>query len=99
MRRHGGARHFRSAAMTDSPYGAALCTVHGVMMPTQMNGQEAAQRVDDSGCHGLLCFCSSLSVDLTRKVAAELFHQSPAVLLRAVSEVQIDHGGIDVTVT
>ena len=37
-------------------------------------------------------------VRLTRQIAAEFLHQRPAVLLAAMGQMQIDHGGIDVTV-
>jgi len=44
--------HFRSAAVSDSPCGAALCLSHCVLTLTQMIRQETPQRVDDGGCHG-----------------------------------------------
>jgi len=84
--------HFRAAAMGDGPDGAPLCLAHGVTVFTQMGGQEAAQRVDDGGCHDGV---AGGRRGLTGELAAELFHQGETVLLAAVGEVEIDHGGVD----
>ena len=91
--------HFRGAAMGDGPDGTPLCLAHGVTVFTQMGGQEAAQRVDDGGCHGFPLGLAGLRADLTGKLAAELFDQGAAVLFAAVRQVEIDHGGIDVAMT
>jgi len=82
--------HFRSAAMGDGPDGAALCVAHGALELTQMGGQEASQRVDHGGGHG--------ARELAWKSGAEALDQRAAVLLAAVREVEIDHGGVDVAV-
>lgn len=86
--------HFRSAATGDGPDGAPLCLAHGVMVFTQMGGQEAEQRVDDGSSHGLVG-----GRGLAWKFLAEGFHQGAAVLLAAVGGVEIYHGGVDIDVT
>ncbi len=82
--------HFRSAAMGDGPDGAALCVAHGAFELTHMSGQEAQQRVDYGGGHDVR--------ELAWKSGAEALDQRAAILLAAVREVEIDHGGVDVAV-
>ena len=84
--------HFRGAAMGDGPDGPPLCLAGPGIFP-QPGGQEAAQRVDDGGDH------FPRSSILTRKIAAERLYQSPAILLAAMSEMKIDHGGLNVFMT
>ena len=86
--------HNRRAAMGDGPDGAPLCLTHGVRFFTHMVRQEAVQRVDDGGSHGLV-----RGLSLTGQFLAERFHQGAAVLLAAVGDVEIYHGGVDIGVT
>lgn len=85
--------HFRSAATGDGPDGAALCLSHGAEFLTHIVRQEAAQHVDDGSSHGLVRWRW-----LAGQFQAEFFHQGAAVLLAAMGEVEIDHGGVDAAV-
>ena len=84
--------HFRSAAMSDGPYGAPLCLCQrGITAPEAR--QEAAQHVDDGGGHVRVC-----GFFLTRQIAAERLDQCADFLLGAMGEMQVEHGGLDILV-
>ena len=85
--------HFRSAAMGDGPDGSPLCLTHRASVFAQMGGQEASQRVDDGFSHAVF-----FGPDLAGQFAVELFDERTAVLLAAVGEVDVEHGGVDVAV-
>ena len=82
--------HRRSAAMGDGPNGAPLRLVERRIFRKKRR-QEAAQRVDNGGGHAM-----GRDAPLTRQLAAERFQQGAAVLLAAVGEMHIDHGGLDI---
>src|SRR4029077_5092481 len=57
----------------------------------QIAGQEVAQDPDDTGSH--------VARRLARQALSQTFHQSAAVLVSALCEMEIDHGSGDLLVT
>ena len=60
--------HNCRAAMSDGPSGAALCRVHRATVVTPMNGQKAAQRINDGDGHGVAPVAASFNAAIARRV-------------------------------
>ena len=79
----------RGAALGDGADGAPLRRSQGGPC-FEILGQEAAQDPDDTGSHA--------ARPLARQALGQSLHQDAAVLVAAMGEMQIDHGGVDLLV-